>query len=40
MTDERIFAYDQVSVDVSKIEEYEHPLHGPITVFKDVVIAR
>jgi len=40
MSDERIFAYDQVSVDVSKIEEYEHPLHGPTTVFKDVVIAR
>ena len=37
---ERFFAYDQVSIDASKIEEYEHDLFGPITVFKDVVIAR
>jgi len=37
---ERFFAYDQVAIDASKIEEYDDPLFGPITVFKNVVIAR
>ena len=37
---ERRFAYDQVTIDSSKMEEYEHALFGPTTVFKDVVIAR
>jgi len=37
---ERFFEYDQVTIDASKIEEYEHDVFGPVTVFKDVVIAR
>ena len=37
---ERFFEYDQVEIDASKIEEYEHDIFGPVTVFKDVVIAR
>ena len=37
---ERILAYDQVEIDSSKMEHYEHNVFGPVTVFKDVVIAR
>jgi hypothetical protein len=37
---ERFFEYDQVEIDASKIEEYQHDVFGPVTVFKDVVIAR
>ena len=37
---ERTFAYDTVELDSSKIESYEHDIYGPVTVFKDVVIAR
>jgi len=37
---ERFFEYDQAELDASKIEEYEHDIFGPVTVFKDVVIAR
>jgi len=37
---ERFFEYDQVAIDASKIEEYQHDVLGPVTVFKDVVIAR
>ena len=37
---ERYFEYDQVEIDASKVEEHEYPIFGPVTVFKDVVIAR
>lgn len=37
---ERILAYDQVEIDSSKMEHYDHDVFGPVTVFKDVVIAR
>jgi hypothetical protein len=36
---ERLFVRDQVQLDVSKIESDTDPIHGPTTVFKDVVIA-
>jgi hypothetical protein len=37
---ERFFEYDQVSLDAAKIEERDDAIQGPVTVFKDVVIAR
>ena len=36
----RIFREDTVTLDASKISAYNHDVHGPVTVFKDVVIAR
>jgi len=36
---DRLFVRDQVQLDVSKIETDMDPIHGPTTVFKDVVIA-
>jgi len=39
MTD-RLFAYDQIELDASKVEEYNHPVHGPTTLFREVVLAR
>jgi len=36
----RIFREDTVTLDASKISAYVHDVHGPVTVFKDVVIAR
>lgn len=37
---ERIFQRDTVELDATKIEHYTHDVFGPITVFKDVPIAR
>lgn len=37
---ERIFRYDTIELDAVKIEHYNHDLFGPITVFKDIPIAR
>lgn len=36
----RIFREDTVTLDASKVSAYNHDVHGPVTVFKDVVIAR
>lgn len=36
---ERLFVRDQVQIDASKIETDMDPIHGPTTIFKDVVIA-
>lgn len=36
----RVLQYDQVEVDSAKMTEYDHPVHGPTTVFHDVVLAR
>ena len=36
----RILRHDQVQLDSEKIEHYEHDVFGPVTVFKDVPIAR
>ncbi len=40
MNMKRFFEYDTVSLDAAKIEEKDDPIHGAITVFKDVVISR
>lgn len=40
MDEQRYFEYDQVSIDASKIETRDDPIHGPVTTFKDVVISR
>ena len=37
---EKLFVYDTVTVNASKVEHYDHPTYGPITVFKNVPIAR
>ena len=37
---EKFFVYDTVSVDSAKVSHYDHQLFGPVTVFKDVPIAR
>jgi len=36
----RVFREDTVTLDASKVSAYNHDVHGPVTVFKDVVIAR
>ena len=36
---DRLFIRDQVQIDASKIEMDIDPVHGPTTIFKDVVIA-
>lgn len=36
---ERLFVRDHVQIDISKIETDTDPIHGPTTIFKDVVIA-
>ena len=36
----RILQHDQVRLDSSRVEHYDHDVFGPVTVFKDVVIAR
>lgn len=36
---DRLFVRDQVQIDASKIEMDIDPVHGPTTIFKDVVIA-
>lgn len=40
MDEKRYFEYDQVSIDATKMEERDDDIHGPITIFKDVVISR
>lgn len=40
MDEKRFFEYDQVSLDSAKIEARTDKVHGPITIFKDVVISR
>lgn len=37
---ERIFQRDTIELDATKVEHYEHKVFGPVTVFKDVPIAR
>ena len=37
---ERIFQRDTVELDAAKVEHYTHDTFGPVTVFKDVPIAR
>jgi hypothetical protein len=40
MDEKRFFEYDQVSLDAAKIETRTDKVHGPVTIFKDVVISR
>ena len=37
---ERRFKTDICELDASKVTSYNHDIHGPVTVFKDVVISR
>jgi len=37
---DRVFQRDTITLDASKVEHYDHKTFGPVTVFRDVPIAR